>query len=169
TSLELRRELGLRATDALESRALAKHLAITVYRADEIEGVSDKARQALSAENAGWSAVTLELPGIEKKLIILNHTHSLRRQSSDLTHEIAHHLCGHTPVAMQVSKEGLLMLETYSRNDEEQADWLSGCLLLPRPALMFIKCRMSDEESAASAYMVSVAMLKYRLAVTGVN
>lgn len=159
----------MRATDPLDPRALASHLSINVCRADEVKGVSEKARQALAAPDAGWSAITLEFPGSEKKLIILNQTHSLRRQSSDLTHELAHHLCGHTPAAMQVSKEGLLMLETYSRNDEEQADWLSGCLLLPRPALMYIKRRMSDEETAASAYMVSTAMLKYRLSVTGVN
>lgn len=153
----------------MDPRALASHLKITVCKADEVEGVSDKAREALAAPDSGWSAITLEFPGSDKKLIILNQTHSLRRQSSDLTHEVAHHLCGHTPAAMQVSKEGLMMLETYSRSDEEQADWLSGCLLLPRPALLYIKRRMPDEESAAAAYMVSNAMLKYRLSVTGVN
>lgn len=61
------------------------------------------------------------------------------------------------------------MLESYSRKDEEEADWLSGCLLLPRPALMHIKRRMVDEEAVAEHYMVSRAMLKYRLDVSGVN
>ena len=70
---------------------------------------------------------------------------------------------------MQVSREGVLMLETYSRKDEEEADWLSGCLLLPRQALMYIKRRMTDEEAVAEQYMVSRAMLKYRLDVSGVN
>ena len=137
--------------------------------ANEVPGISDKSRLVLAAEDSGWSAVTLEFQELQRKLIILNQMHSLRRQSSDLMHEIAHHLCGHKPAAMQMSKEGVLMLETYSRKDEEEADWLSGCLLLPRPALMYIKRRMSDEEAICEHYMVSRAMLKYRLDVSGVN
>jgi Zn-dependent peptidase ImmA (M78 family) len=168
-SVELRGRLGLRPFDPLDPRALASHLKIRVCTANEVPGVSDKSRQALAAEDAGWSAVTLEFQELQRKLIILNQTHSLRRQSSDLTHEIAHHLCEHHPTAMQMSKEGVLLLETYSRKDEEEADWLSGCLLLPRPALMHIKRQIEDEEAAAEHYMVSRAMLKYRLDVSGVN
>jgi Zn-dependent peptidase ImmA (M78 family) len=134
-----------------------------------VRGLSAEARQILDAPESGWSAVTLELPHLQRKAIILNQTHSARRQSSDLTHEIAHHLCEHTPAVMQVSKEGLMMLETYSRKDEEEADWLSGCLLLPRPALIHIRRRLSDEEAVLNEYAVSRAMLKYRLDVSGVN
>lgn len=134
-----------------------------------MKGVSAASQRALAAPESGWSAVTLELPQEQLKLIILNDTHSLARQSSDLTHELAHHLCGHAPSSLEVSQEGLMMLESYSRKDEEEADWLSGCLLLPRPALMHIKRNIADERSAVSEYMVSVAMLRYRLDVTGVN
>lgn len=168
-SLELRRQLGQRQFDPLDPRALAAHLKIDVWTASDVRSVSTEAREALAADDAGWSAVTLEFPQQQRKLIILNQTHSLRRQSSDLTHELAHHLCGHRPSSLEVSEEGLLMLETYSRKDEEEADWLSGCLLLPRPVLIHIKRRFADEEAAAEAYMVSRAMLKYRLDVTGVN
>jgi Zn-dependent peptidase ImmA (M78 family) len=68
-----------------------------------------------------------------------------------------------------LSKEGVLLLETHSRKDEEEADWLSGCLLLPRPALLYIKRRMTDEEEICQHYIVSQAMLKYRLEISGVN
>jgi len=168
-SLELRRQLGLGHTDPLDTRALAAHLKIRVCTARDVRGLSTEARKALEADDAGWSAVTLEFPQQQRKLIILNQRHSLRRQSSDLTHELSHHLCGHRPSSLEVSEEGLLMLETYSRKDEEEADWLSGCLLLPRPVLMHIKCRFVDEDAAAEAYLVSRAMLKYRLDVSGVN
>lgn len=168
-SLELRAQLGKRPIDPLDPRVLAAHLKIRVYAASEVIGLSAQARRALEARDAGWSAVTLELPDLQRKVIILNQIHSQRRQSSDLTHEIAHHLCRHMPAAMQVSKEGLMMLETYSRKEEEEADWLSGCLLLPRPALMHIKRNLTDQESVLGHYMVSRAMLKYRLDVSGVN
>lgn len=168
-SLDLRRQLGQRQIDPLDPRALAAHLKIQVWTASDVKGLSTGARSALEAADAGWSAVTLEFPQQQRKLIILNQTHSLRRRSSDLTHELAHHLCGHRPSSLEVSEEGLLMLETYSRKDEEEADWLAGCLLLPRPALMHIKRRFADDDAAAETYMVSRAMLKYRLDVTGVN
>jgi hypothetical protein len=98
----------------------------SVCTASDIKGLSAEARKALEANDAGWSAVRLEFPQQQRKLIILNQTHSLRQQSSDLTHELSHHLCGHRPFSLEVSEEGLLMLETYSRKDEEEADWLSG-------------------------------------------
>lgn len=166
-SLELRKELKKPSHDPLDSRALAKHLKIRVLLADEVKGVPAASRQLLRAEDSGWSAVTIN--DGDRKLIILNDTHSLARQSSDLTHELAHHLCGHAPASLGISEEGLMMLESYSRKDEEEADWLSGCLLLPRPALVHIKRRYSDIGLAAQHYMVSAAMLKYRLDVTGVN
>ena len=168
-SLELRRQLDLRHTDPVDTWALAAHLKIRVCTASDIKDLSAEARKALEADDAGWWAVTLEFPEQQRKLIILNQTHSLRQQSSDLTDELSHHLCEHRPFSLEVSEEGLLMLETYSRKDEEEADWLSGCLLLPRPALMHIKHRFADENAAAESYLVSRAMLKYRLDVSGVN
>lgn len=61
------------------------------------------------------------------------------------------------------------MLESYDHQQEEQADWLSGCLLLPRDALVHIKKRRIETSAAAKQYGVSVAMLRYRMGVSGVN
>jgi len=166
-SLELRKELGQRPTDPLDPRALASHLGIAVMTTRDFPELSEVSRKVLEAPDAEWSAVTLD--GSSSKLIILNHTHSVRRQSSDLMHEIAHHLLEHKPSGVEISQKGLLILENYSRKQEEEADWLAGCLLLPRPALVHIHKRMSDHETAAASYVVSVAMLRYRLDVSGVN
>lgn len=168
-SLDLRRDVGALAHDPIDARALAKSLGIAVCGAGDFKTLPARSRAALAQPDAGWSAITLELPEGRKKLVILNDTHSAARQSSDLTHELAHHLCGHTPSSLEVSKEGLMMLESYSRKHEEEADWLAGALLLPRPALLHIKKRITDERFAAAQYNVSIAMLKYRLDVTGVN
>jgi len=55
------------------------------------------------------------------------------------------------------------------KQQEAEADWLAGCMLLPRDALVTIKQRRIAPEDAAQVYGVSRAMLKYRLAITGVN
>lgn len=104
-----------------------------------------------------------------KDLIILNPAHSGGRPASDLMHEVAHLLMGHKPARVYVSEDGLLMLDTYDRVQEEEARWLAGCLLLPREALVFIRRGNMDLRTAAEKYGVSLDMLQYRLNVTGVD
>ncbi len=62
-----------------------------------------------------------------------------------------------------------MVLNNYDKLEEEQADWLSGCLLLPREALMAIKRRRTDESAAAQEYGISQQMLRYRMSTTGVD
>jgi len=166
-SLQLRKELGQRPADPLSPTELAKHFGIAVCTTNDFPELSLESRRNLDAQDAGWSAVTLD--SAVGKLIIVNHTHSERRKSSDVMHELAHHILEHAPSEIELSTEGLLMLESYSRKQEEEADWLSGCLLLPRPALIHIRRRILDHAEAAEQYAVSMAMLKYRLDVSGVN
>lgn len=45
---------------------------------------------------------------------------------------------------------------------EDEANWLSGCLLLPRPALLFIMQSAMDQEEACRRYKVSDDLLTYR-------
>lgn len=62
-----------------------------------------------------------------------------------------------------------MLLGSYDKIQEEEADWLSGCLLLPREALIAIKRRGLDDSSAATQYGVSLRMLTYRMNRTGIN
>ena len=159
--------LGLRQEDPLLAHDLARHLRIRVRTTADFPSLSSDARLALARDGSGWSAVTLECG--DAKLIVLNDTHSLGRQSSDLMHELAHHILEHRPSEVAVSQEGLLVLHNYDRSQEEQADWCAASLLLPRPALVFVKKRLPELEEAAKHFRVSLAMLRYRLDVTGVN
>jgi Zn-dependent peptidase ImmA (M78 family) len=104
-----------------------------------------------------------------KVLVILNSSHSAARQASDLTHELAHRIRGHEAQEVEVTEAGLMMLSSYDKAQEEEADWLSGCLLLPREALIGIKRRGLEDALAAAEYGVSTRMLGYRLAMTGVK
>lgn len=167
-ALEKRAELGVKAVDRLDPQALADNLKIKVRSIDQIPGLSPQTKQALvSGTDSSWSAVTICLK--EKRLIVLNNSHSEGRLASDLAHELSHLLLEHKPAALDVSATGIMMLESYDQHQEEQANWLAGCLLLPRDALVHIKRRRIENSIAAKHFGVSLAMLRYRMSVTGVH
>lgn len=166
-SVQKRTELGIKLSVPLNPRALAKNLNIKVWSIEDVPGLSAESKKILLGEDGAWSAATICLG--EKRLIVLNSSHSPGRQASDLTHELAHLLLEHKPKRLEVSEAGIMMMESYDQEQEEQADWLSGCLLLPRQTLIHIKKQRLDESVAAKQYGVSLAMLKYRMGVTGVN
>ena len=163
-----RRELDLTPTDPIDAFALAKHLGIIVWRAEEVPAINPQTLKVLLKEDPeSWSAVTLYLGN--QHVIIMNSAHSKARQASDLMHELAHILLDHSPARVDVSDDGLLMLNTFSREQEEEAGWLSGCLLLPREALIRIRGERMAPVEAARKYGVSRDMLQFRLRVTGVD
>lgn len=158
--------LGLEPTDPLDPRALANHLGVQVWGADEVPGLDPRwLRILLNDEAESWSAVTLHEN--HKRLIIVNTAHRGGRPASNLAHELAHILLDHQPGRVDVSEDGLMLLNTYAAQQEDEARWLAGCLLLPREAL--VRCAGMNLEVAAKRYGVSVKMLRYRLDVTGVN
>ncbi len=166
-SLQKRAELHIKASDPLNARALAKNLNIKVWGIEDVPGLTAESKKTLLGIDGGWSAATICLG--EKRLIILNSSHSLGRQASDLTHELSHLLLAHKPAKPDVSADGIMVMESYDQQQEEQADWLSGCLLLPREALVHIKKSRIDEHIATKQYGVSLSMFKYRMGVTGVS
>ena len=165
-ALEKRTELGLRAIDPLPPVKLAETIGVKIWSPTEIPGLSAECIKTLLHDDPdSWSAVTLRLPGID--LIIVNSAHSKARQASDLMHEVAHILLGHTPSRVDVSDEGHLLLRTHDQAQEEEANWLSGCLLLPRPCLQSILRNGGATRESAQRFGVSLDMLIYRLRVTG--
>lgn len=167
---EKRVELSLSPPDPLDPFLLAENLGIRVWNPNDIPKLSASAKRILLFNDgktpSDWSAVTV-LSGA-KTVVILNSSHSRARQASDLTHELSHRIRGHGAQEIDVSDEGLMLLQSYDKLQEEEADWLAGCLLLPRGALVSIKKKRLDPAKAASVYGVSQRMLSYRMAMTGV-
>jgi hypothetical protein len=160
-ALQQRAELRLKPSHPLDPLALAQHLKIAVWTADQVPGLDAPCLEVLTEKDPeSWSAITI-CTGT-KDLIIVNPAHNDGRRASDITHEIAHILIGHDPARVDVTEDGLLILSSYSKEQEEEAKWLSGCLLLPREALLLIRRRRMDALSAASAYGVSGPMLTFR-------
>ncbi|HET8579439.1 MAG TPA: ImmA/IrrE family metallo-endopeptidase [Nitrospiraceae bacterium] len=167
-AIQLRRELGLTPTDPLDPKALAKHLGIEVWAAEEVPGLHPNYLAVLLREDpVGWSAVTVSVETVD--VIIFNSALPRERRVSDLAHELAHILIRHEPGRLDVTEDGLFMLSTHNRKQENEATWLAGTLLLPRPALIRIGWEGMELRTAAKQYGVSVEMLRYRLNRTDVN
>jgi Zn-dependent peptidase ImmA (M78 family) len=167
-ALGLRAELKLAKVAPLSPRALATYLEVSLWTPRQIRGLSQKAlRVLLQTERHNWSAVTVSYNG--RDAVIYNSTHSKGRQSSDIMHELSHILIGHRPSTVLLSPDGVLALRSFDQKQEDEAGWLSGCLLLPRTALVHIMRSGMEQDEACLRYLVSDDLLTYRLDITGVT
>jgi Zn-dependent peptidase ImmA (M78 family) len=145
-------------------------LDIRVWTPADVPGLPKTTREVLLRNDGTpscWSAVTLVVG--EKTLVILNSSHSPARQASDLMHELAHRILNHEPEEMSISSEGLMLLKAYDKEQEEEADWLAGVLLLPRDALVHVRRQGMPDEEVIAQYGVSKRMYTYRSSMTGVS
>lgn len=168
-SAEIRKKLDLDKSDPLSPEALAKYLGVYLLKPTEIENLSEQSRlQLLSKDKNSWSAVTISYLGTD--LIAYNPTHSPWRYSSDIMHELSHIILAHKPSQIVIlSLDSQIALRDYNQDLEEEATWLSGCLLLPREALLSIKKSGMSNKAACFKYSVSMDLLTFRMNKTGVN
>lgn len=163
-----RRDLGVDKFGPLSPDTLAAHLGMTVWTPDEIPGFDKKSRdQLLVRDESSWSAVTLTLP--EGRFIIVNSAHSLTRRNNDLMHEIAHFVLEHEPAQMVTSPNGLMFLDNYSTEQEDEADWLAAALLIPRDAALSFLAGRGEAKDAARFFGVSESLMKMRISRTGID
>ena len=165
-----RRDLRLSPNCCLDPRALARHLDILVWTPHDVARLvkihQRHLDQLLVHDSSSWSAVTLVLP--RRKLIIVNSEHAPVRQNSDIMHELrTSSLSMNRRVDM--TPERLLVLNTYDKTQEKEADWFSGALLVPRDALLQVLSRNSRNEQAAAYFNVSERMITWRRQVTGID
>ena len=168
TAVSIRRRLKLKDIAPLPPRLLADDLGVVVWYPQDVPGISPKAVRHLgSREGDEWSAVTVCAGGQEA--VVLNPSHSEARQASDLMHELAHLIRGHVPGQVYVLPEAGIGLRSYNALEESEANWLAGCLLLPRPALAYCASRKIDFAEICAQYGVSQDLVRYRMNVSGVN
>jgi hypothetical protein len=162
--MAVRAELGLEPHEPLDSRDLASHLGIPLHPLSALSGngVTDAIRHAQQHASV-LSAMTIfpDWPG-RRRVIIFNDANSNARQNSDVAHELSHGLLLHEPRGAIVSG-----CRDYPRAEEDEAAWLSGCLLVPRAAAVMIAFAGTPIAVAASEYGVSSQMMTYRINSTG--
>lgn len=167
TALQYRAILGLEPTEPLPAAKLAAHLTVRVLDVEKVPGLSRVALTQLTRRDPdGWSALMVTHRGMN--VVVMNTTHSPGRQSSSLAHECSHVILNHKP-AQALRSEGGIFISSYDRQQEDEADWLAGTLLLPRVALLRIGYEGIDHARHASEYGVSEEMLRMRLDRTGVS
>ncbi len=167
-ALQIRRELKLTKTSPLSYGALAEYLGVFLLTPKDIIGLASSACTLLLCQSKdSWSAVTVSYGKVD--MIIYNSSHSKARQSSDIMHELSHILLNHEPSKFIMNPTVGVTLRDYNENQEDEAKWLAGCLLLPRDTLLFIKKAGISDQKAIEDYCVSRDLLTYRINVTGVK
>lgn len=166
-ALTARASLNLDPTAKLCPWAYAAELNIAVLGADELDLPPLHAKQLLERDSDSWSGMTLDEDGI--RLIVLNSSHSKRRQASTLMHELAHLILEHVPTSVNLSPSGLTLLSDYSDDQEEEADWLGGALLLPEAALLHYRSNGISFVEISDIFGVSGELCAWRCRMTGVE
>ena len=160
----LQKELDFKANQSIELDALAFLMSVEVIAGDKLIPRA-KFKKLDEIQRGAFSACTLR-PSENRIVVIYNPLSSESRRKSDIAHELAHILLGHD--LSRIEKLGGVTFMTCDSVQEEEAAWLSSCLLLPRSLLLAEVRRGLDENEIAEKHGVSKKMARYRLNVTGV-
>jgi Zn-dependent peptidase ImmA (M78 family) len=166
-SLDYRKDLGLKFHDPLPASLLSKHLRIKVLSPHDVFG-NDSPMIEVLLSSKEWSALTMTAKSGER-LIILHNAHSVARQESDIMHELAHVICKHETGEKARINGAEILLRKYDERQEREAEWLGGCLQIPREALVWHLARNYDIKRIASVFSASQQMVQFRMNYTGVK
>ena len=160
----VRDELGLSTAQAVSPEALAEFLNVEILAGDTLIP-HHRFVELDSIQPGAFSACTLK-PSADRVVVVYNPLSAKSRRSSDLAHELAHILLNHK--LSRIERLGDLTFLTCDAIQEEEAAWLSGCLLLPRALLLAEVRKGSNASEIARKCCVSEKMAQYRLNVSGV-
>ena len=158
----------MKNTEALSSTALANKLQVTVRSTNDVHGIDTKTLSILNdATDDSWSAFTLRVK--TSNLVVFKPVSSSARVNSVIMHELSHIILGHQLAQACVYQDGSLAPGNFDQDQENEADWLAGTLLLPRAALLSIRRNHLTDAAACKKYQVSQSMLNWRVRMTGVD
>ena len=157
-------DLGLGVAESVDPQALAELLGIEVCAGSELVPLQ-RFIELEQIQPGAFSACTLR-PAPNRVVVVYNPRAVPWRIKSDLAHEFSHTLLEHE--LSRVERLGDLTFLTCDPTQEEEAAWLSGCLLLPRTLLLAEVRRGADAKTIADKCGVSERMAQYRIGVTGV-
>ena len=156
-------EMGLTPSDRMDAERLAKHMGCVVRPADALVDIG-KLEELRRIQHDAFFACTFKLPG-NRYAIVFNPLMSDRRRNSDIAHEVAHIVLRHT--LSRLERLGNIAFLSGNKRQEEEAAWLSGCLLLPRFVLLHDLRKRGTHATIAENRILSEDMVEYRVRVTG--
>lgn len=152
----------------LDPWAYAAYLAVRVFDFAALGLEREVIRQLTEIDASSWSALTLQEGDVSA--IVINPAHAKVRQRNDLAHELSHILLRHVPARVDISPSKLLLLSDYSDDQEQEADWQAGALLVPRNGLVHLRSRQKKSVAdIAEHFGVSTSLCEWRLRMTGVD
>ena len=161
---QVQADLGMRPDQSVSPRALAELLGVDIRAGDEL--IPRKRFDELEKMQPGaFSACTFK-PSPDRLVVVYNPLSWKTRQTSDLAHELSHILLGHE--LSRIERLGEITFLSCDAAQEQEAAWLSGCLLLPRAFLLVSTRKGLNASSIARLCGVSQELAQYRLNVTGV-
>ncbi len=156
--------MRLDASDRMDAVALAKHVGCVVRSADTLVDIA-KVKELKRIQESAFFACTFELPG-DRRAVVFNPLMSDTRRNSDVAHEVSHILLRHR--LSRLERVGGVGFLSCDRQQEEEAGWLAGCLLLPRFVLIHDLKKRLAHATIARNRVLSEDMVDYRVRVTGV-
>lgn len=164
-ALELREELGVQPYLPLCPWRLSSHLEVPIIQLSQLPDCAHKNYLVMGKGQAEFSA-TVCYEGT-RSFILNNDSHPMKRQVSNIAHELAHVLMGHppTPPFDETGKRDFL------REIEDEAEWLGPTLLVSDKAAMYayrlIQTNQQTLSSLSDEWVVTEDVLKMRMNVVG--
>ncbi len=163
TSKELRAELGLTVDDPFPIEDAAALRKVEIVSADELVD-AERLAELERLQAFAFSACTFDFDG--DHVIVFNPIRSEERQRSDTAHEFAHLLLKHE--LTEIREVAGVPFRTCRSDQEEEATYLGGTLLLPRPTLLSAIARGMSVDSIARHFQTTKEMAQFRVNITGV-
>jgi Zn-dependent peptidase ImmA (M78 family) len=161
-SLAERKALGLTDRSRLEPVRLAEAKGVPVVPLNALPGISAAHLERLRVIDPGAFSAAAVVDGGDA-LIVVNDAHEPARQANSISHELAHLLLGHEP-ARSFDPFGA---RNITKEMEDEADWLAGCLLVPKSGIAVTMSEAGGRlEVAADHYGVSVQLMRWRVNMT---
>lgn len=161
---EARTELGLEKYAAFDPFALAEHLLIPCESIEDYatEDGCEWAVDHLTEKGCNEFSAAIVYRGTRGR-ILYNGQNSPARMRSDIAHELSHVLLEHDPGPVRGEGKS----RTWNPEQEREAAWMGGVLLVPEHVALRIARRDTPITGAASSYGVSVDLMQWRLRMSG--
>lgn len=143
---------------------LAADLDVVLIPADNLVS-RDQLEVLQRLQDDAFSAATFRLSD-GRRVVVYNPLHSPGRTRSNQAHELAHIILNHS--LRTIEQVGGQTFLTCDIEQEEEADWLAGCLLLPRELLFREAKKGRSFADIARIHETSESMAKFRLNASGV-
>ena len=160
--------MGADVHSRFDARRYAEGLGVFILGPEELDLTPSALHQLTVMDSSSWSGMTVRTKAATG--IVVNTSHSPERIASTIAHELAHIELRHTPSNVSLSQSGkILLISEYTKELEEEADWLAGAILLPRDGLLRSRANGASTEAICRHFGVSRDLCAWRLRMTGVD